>query len=193
MVDYTLGSRDKKLWVVENFYANPESIRQHALNVPYVEGGLGRGFIGRRSEKQYLWPGLKERFEIIMGTAITAWESHGMNGRFQMCYAGQPVVYHCDAQKWAGMIYLTPNAPFHTGTNLIAHRETKARTYNDPNFDKVFPDEAFLDGTPFEPVDCIGNVFNRLVIFDASSLHCAGGYFGSRPDNTRLWQMFFFD
>lgn len=193
MVDYTLGSRDKKLWVVENFYANPESIRQHALNVPYVEGGLGRGFIGRRSEKQYLWPGLKERFEIIMGTAITAWESHGMNGRFQMCYAGQPVVYHCDAQKWAGMIYLTPNAPFHTGTNLIAHRETKARTYNDPNFDKVFPDEAFLDGTPFEPVDCIGNVFNRLVIFDASSIHCAGGYFGSRPDNTRLWQMFFFD
>lgn len=193
MVDYTLGSRDKKLWVVENFYVNPESIRQHALNVPYVEGGLGRGFIGRRSEKQYLWPGLKERFEIIMGTAITAWESHGMNGRFQMCYAGQPVVYHCDAQKWAGMIYLTPNAPFHTGTNLIAHRETKARTYNDPNFDKVFPDEAFLDGTPFEPVDCIGNVFNRLVIFDASSIHCAGGYFGSRPDNTRLWQMFFFD
>ena len=168
-------------------------MREHALAVPYIEGGLGRGFIGRRSQNQYLWPGLKERFEAIMGVKIQAWESHGMNGRFQMCYAGQPVVYHCDAQRWAGMLYLSPNAPYHTGTNMLSHKETKARTYNDARFDEVFKDQFFLDGTPFEEVDKVGNVFNRLVIFDASSIHCAGGYFGFNPENTRLWQMFFFD
>jgi hypothetical protein len=193
MVDWSPGASNKKLWVVENFYSNPDSIRAHALAVPYIEGGLGRGFIGRRTQSQYLWPGLKERFESIMGIKIREWESHGMNGRFQMCYAGQPPVYHCDAQQWAGMIYLTPNAPFHTGTNLLAHKATGARSYHDPRFNEVFPDENFLDGTPFEDVDKAGNVYNRLVIFDASSIHCAGGYFGNNPQNTRLWQMFFFD
>lgn len=193
MVNWNPGASNKKLWVVDNFYADPNSIREHALAVPYIEGGLGRGFIGRRTAHQYLWPGLKERFEGIMGTKIQAWESHGMNGRFQMCYAGQPQVYHCDAQRWAGMIYLSPNAPVHTGTNMLMHRETKARTYNDPNFDQVFKDQFFLDGTPFDTVDAVGNIYNRLVIFDASSIHCAGGYFGFNPENTRLWQMFFFD
>jgi hypothetical protein len=192
MVDWTPGASNNKVWVVENFYNNPDSIREHALAVPYIEGGLGRGFLGRRSQNQYLWPGLKERFETIMGTTIHAWESHGMNGRFQMCYAGEPVVYHCDEQRWAGMIYLTPNAPFQTGTNLLAHKETRVRSYWEPDFHKVF-NHNHLDGTPFEDVDKMGNVYNRLVIFDASSIHCAGGYFGTKPENTRLWQMFFFD
>ncbi len=193
MLDWSPGPSNRKVWIVENFYNNPQSIREHALAVPYIEGGLGRGFIGRRTEYQYLWPGLKERFEEIMGLKIHAWESHGMNGRFQMCYAGQPVVYHCDDQRWAGMIYLTPNAPPQCGTNLVQHRETKARTYRDKDFEKVFESRFHLDATPFDTVDQVGNVYNRLVIFDASSIHCAGGYFGYAPDNTRLWQMFFFD
>jgi len=193
MVDWSAGEVKSKLWVVEDFYAHPETIREHALAVPYIEGGIGRGFIGRRSEHQYLWPGLKERFEGVMGVKIQAWESHGMNGRLQMCYAGQPVVFHCDEQRWAGMIYLTPNAPPQCGTNLYQHRETKARTYRDPDFPKVFESHFHLDSTPFDVTDQIGNVYNRLVIFDASSIHAAGGYFGYQPDNTRLWQMFFFD
>lgn len=192
MLDWSPGTSNRKIWVVENFYSNPDSIREHALAVPYIEGGLGRGFLGRRSQNQYLWPGLKDRFEEIMGIKIQEWESHGMNGRFQMCYAGEPVVYHCDSQRWAAMIYLTPNAPFQTGTNLLAHKQTRVRSYNEPDFDKVF-NHNHLDGTPFEDVDKMGNVYNRLAIFDASSIHCAGGYFGTRPENTRLWQMFFFD
>ncbi len=46
---------------------------------------------------------------------------------------------------------------------------------------------------PFEPVDVLGNVYNRLVIFDASAIHSASQYFGTIKENARLWQMFFFD
>ena len=38
-----------------------------------------------------------------------------------------------------------------------------------------------------------GNVFNRLVIFDARLIHSAGDYFGHNIETGRLFQMFFFD
>jgi GR25 family glycosyltransferase involved in LPS biosynthesis len=184
------------VWSVDNFYENPDAVREFALNQEYVEGGFGRGFIGRRTDKQFLFPGLKEKFEEIIGMKITEWESHGMNGRFQNAHAGEPLVWHCDSQKWGGMLYLTPDAPYQCGTTLYAHKKTRARSYYDEGWDaawKDIPGDPHLDGTSFEPVDVLGNVYNRLVIFDASNIHSASEYFGTVMENSRLWQMFFFD
>ena len=183
-------------WIVDNFYEDPDSMRRFALEQEYDIGGIGRGYIGNRTKQQFLFPDLKERFENIMGKKITKWEEYGMNGRFQYCWAGQPVVYHCDGQMWGGMIYLTPDAPFECGTTLYAHKKTRARTYNEDGYDyswKNIPGDPHLDGTPFEPVDVHGNVYNRLAIFDASCIHSASEYFGTVKENCRLWQMFFFD
>jgi hypothetical protein len=183
-------------WIVDNFYENPDEVRKFALEQDYLEGGIGRGFIGRRTNQQFLFPTLKERFEQIMGRKITAWEEHGMNGRFQITWAGEPLVYHCDSQQWGGMLYLTPGAPYQCGTTLYAHKQTRARTYYDQGWDAAWaniPGDPHLDGTPFEPVDVLGNVYNRLVIFDASCIHSASEYFGTVKENARLWQMFFFD
>lgn len=185
-----------KCWIVENFYEDPDAVRKFALAQQYVEGGFGRGFIGRRTEKQFLFPGMKEKFEQIMGIKISRWEEHGMNGRFQNCHSGEPLVYHCDSQTWAGMLYLTPNAPYQCGTTLYGHKVTRARSFYDPGWDdswKNMPGDPHLDRTPFEPVDVLGNVYNRLVLFDASSIHSASEYFGTVIENSRLWQMFFFD
>ena len=183
-------------WIVDNFYDNPDEIRKFALEQEFDEGGFGKGFIGRRTKQQFLFPNLKEKFEEIMGRKISAWQEHGMNGRFQIAWSGEPLVYHCDSQKWGGMLYLTPNAPFQCGTTLYAHRQTRARTYYEEGWDvawKDIPGECHLDGTPWEPVDVLGNVYNRLVIFDASAIHSASQYFGTVMENARLWQMFFFD
>lgn len=186
----------KTSWIVDNFYETPDDVRKFALEQDFVEGGFGRGFIGRRTEKQFLFPGLKERFEGIIGERITKWEDHGMNGRFQIAWSGEPLVYHCDQQRWGGMLYLTPEAPFQCGTTMYAHKKTRARTYHEPGWDESWrdvPGDPHLDGTPFEPVDVLGNVYNRLVIFDASCIHSASEYFGTVSENARLWQMFFFD
>ena len=183
-------------WIVDNFYDNPDEIRKFALEQEFDEGGFGKGFIGRRTKQQFLFPNLKEKFEEIMGRKITAWQEHGMNGRFQIAWSGEPLVYHCDSQKWGGMLYLTPNAPYQCGTTLYAHKQTRARTYYEEGWDaawKDIPGECHLDGTPWEPVDVLGNVYNRLVIFDASAIHSASEYFGTVMENARLWQMFFFD
>jgi hypothetical protein len=189
-------STNSTCWVVDNFYDDPDSIREFALKQEYIEGGIGKGFIGRRTEQQFLFPDLKGKFEEIMGKKITAWQEHGMNGRFQISWSGEPLVYHCDSQKWGGMLYLTPDAPYQCGTTLYAHKQTKARTYYEEGWDaawKDVPGDCHLDGTSFEPVDVLGNVYNRLVIFDASAIHSASEYFGTVKENARLWQMFFFD
>jgi hypothetical protein len=159
----------------------------------FDEGGIGRGYIGRRTHKQYLFNGLKDEFEKIMGMKVTKWEQYGMNGRFQYCYAGEPLVYHCDEQKYAGMLFLTPDAPYQTGTSMFAHKATRIRHNSHPEIMSTFSGHTTLDRTPYEPVDVVGNVYNRLVIFDAGLIHAASEYFGYALENSRLWQMFFFD
>jgi hypothetical protein len=193
---FSISKGSNTAWIVDNFYENPDEVRKFALEQDFLEGGIGRGFIGRRTHQQFLFPGLKERFEEIIGRKIAKWEEHGMNGRFQVAWAGEPLVWHCDSQKWGGMLYLTPDAPYQCGTTLYAHKQTRARNYYEEGWDaawKNIPGDPHLDGTSFEPVDVLGNVYNRLVIFDASSIHSASQYFGTVMENARLWQMFFFD
>tara|TARA_B110000977_G_scaffold35831_1_gene47928 strand:+ start:3258 stop:3959 length:702 start_codon:yes stop_codon:yes gene_type:complete len=186
---------NKRAFIVDNFYADGHAMRDYALQLEYFDDP---GYIGRRTRTQHLFPGLKEIFESIIGEKISEWETYGMNGRFQHNYAGEKLVYHCDQQKWAAMIYLSPDAPTQTGTSTYMHRETKVHHNSQINWDdgtghKVFPGNTFLDKTPFDTVDSFGNIFNRLVIFEGGCIHAASEYFGSDIHDCRLWQMFFFD
>lgn len=180
-----------RLWIVDDFYADPHKVREFALkqefepNINYYKGS--------RTREQFIVPGTKEAFESIMGRKITNWtETHGMCGRFQYCTAEDALVYHCDGQSFAGMVYLTPNAPYSCGTSLFAHKKTGLRNEND--FENQNPFEGgFYDRTQFELVDTAGNVFNRLVLFDAKCIHSANEYFGTTLTNSRLFHLFFFD
>ena len=186
-----------RMWIVDNFYENPDAIREFALGQYYFDDP---GYLGMRTRKQYLFDGVKERFEQIIGSKIIGkemWENYGMNGRFQSASSGTSLVYHCDQQMWAGMIYLTPNAPVASGTRLMQHKETKIRHSQEPvngkNIDHAFNQHSFVDPHPYEDVDVAGNVYNRLVIFDAKCIHAAQDYFGWDIESGRLWHMFFFD
>jgi hypothetical protein len=127
-----------------------------------------------------------------MGIKIREWESHGMCGRFQYCTAQDSLVYHNDGQTWAAMIYLNPDAPYCTGTSLFASKNGARRT-TDANFSDDVYAGGFYDETKFELVDSIGNVFNRLFIFDAQNIHAASKYFGQTKEDSRLFHIFFFD
>lgn len=181
---------DKRIFVVDNFYTDPYAVREFALQQEFIEDL--RYYKGKRTQQKHIVPGTKKAFESIIGEKITVWDEYGMNGIFQTCNAEDPLVYHTDLQQWAGMIYLTPNAPFECGTSLYAHKETKARHATDPGIDSAF-DGGFYDSTKFELVDVVGNVFNRLVIFNGKCIHAASKYFGKTLEDSRLFHMFFFD
>jgi hypothetical protein len=180
----------KSIWVVDNFYANPHAVREFALQQQYED--QSDWYKGRRTFQQFFVPGTKEAFEKIMDIKIREWETHGMCGRFQYCTAQDDLVYHHDSQTWAAMIYLTPNAPYCAGTSLYAAKNGARRT-SDINFnDDVFAG-GFYDQTKFDLVDSVGNIFNRLFIFDAQNIHAASQYFGQTKEDSRLFHIFFFD
>lgn len=181
-----------RLWIVDDFYDDPYAVRDFALKQEF-EPNLSY-YKGSRSKEQYIVPGTKEAFENIIGRKIVNWtDVHGMCGRFQYCTAEDDLVYHCDGQTLAAMIYLTPDAPPSCGTSLFAHKRTGLRNENDFGQVSVFDETGFYDRSKFELVDTAGNVFNRLVIFDAKCIHSANEYFGTNITNSRLFQIFFFD
>jgi hypothetical protein len=191
LTDTTINHNfDKRIFVVDNFYSDPYAIRECALQQEFKEDL--RYYKGKRTEEKFFVPGTKKVFETIIGQPITIWEEYGMNGIFQTCNAEDPLVYHTDLQQWAGMVYLTPGAPFQCGTSMYAHKETKARHCTDPGIDEAFSG-GFYDSTKFELVDTVGNVFNRLVIFNGKCIHAASQYFGQTLEDSRLFHMFFFD
>lgn len=193
--------QNNRFFVVDNFYEDPVQIRNFALSQKYFPG---EGAVGHRTRKQFLFEGLKERFEQIIGQSIPdhtddgyGWRDIGINGRFQYCPAGTSSVYHCDSQHWAAMIFLNPDAPPSAGTSFFRHRETKI--YHNSQIDwstngnQVFNQHTFLDRTPYELTDNISNVFNRLVIFDGGLIHSASDYFGWDINTSRLFHIFFFN
>lgn len=187
---------NKRAIVVDNFYKDPYAVREYALQQDFYDDP---GYIGKRTRTQHDIPGVKEAFSELIGKQVTGWcETYGMNARFQHNVAGERLVYHCDEQMWAGMIYLTPDAPPECGTSTWMHRKHRVHHNSQVNWEsgqgwEVFPGDTFSDRTRYYEVDRFGNIFNRLVLFDAGTLHSASDYFGSDKHNCRLWHMFFFD
>ena len=190
------------IMVVDNFYKNPDMVREYAMHeLEYAPSDYHKG---QRSNSRFILEGTKEKLEQILGKRITNWNDGGYaNGVFQFCTADQPIVYHVDSQMYAAMVYLTPDAPPHTGTSMYRSKVTgissfpgqESRMGNEyvDTFRGNNKEMNFYDGTQFEKIDDIGNVYNRLVIFNSSQLHAATEYFGDAIDNARFFHMFFFD
>lgn len=191
----------KNLLVVDNFYADPDLVRNYAINeLSYEPSGYHKG---RRSTDRFELNGTKEKLEEILGRGIKNWNHDGYaNCRFQYCTAEDPIVFHCDNQQFAGIVFLSPDAPLTSGTATYQSRVTKARRFNFDEFGneifnqtfKGYGNEVnFYDGSSFDMVDRVANVYNRLVIWDAQTIHAATQYYGSSINDSRFFQLFFFD
>jgi hypothetical protein len=190
-VNTSFSSSVPSFIVVDNFYKDPDSVRNFALqqNFSYHPDYHK----GKRTDGVFRFPGLQERFESILGCKIKNWEQHGTNCCFQHCVAGDQIVYHFDGQEYAGVLFLTPDAPPESGTKFYRSKYTKKmKALSKEDYDVTFQ-HGFLDPQAFEEVDVVGNVYNRVVLFDAKMIHAASSYFGSTANNSRLFQLFFFD
>lgn len=185
------SNQNKRFFVVDNFYSNPDEVRNFALTQLEFKEDL-RWYKGLRSTQSFRTQQHKEMFENIIGERIVKWDEYDVNGCFQITRAQDPQVYHYDLQKWAAMIYLTPNAPLESGTRLMKSRVNGTRHSSEQDVDMAF-NGNFYDSTKFDVADSAANIYNRLVIMDARCIHSAGPYFGSTPEDGRLTHLFFFD
>jgi len=188
--------------VVDDFYKDPDAIRDFALTLEYKE--QKDYYKGQRTETPYFVDGTKEIFESLLNRKITNWDHH-MSGKFQYCTAYEQLVYHHDIQSFAAVVYLTPEAPPESGTAFFRRKNTKqyknlsdeeAATLNKTQKELLFEtylENAVYDRTRWELIDLIGNRYNRLVIWDAQLFHAANAYFGGNINDSRLFHIFFFD
>ena len=179
--------------VVDNFYQEPDKVREIALAQNYAPDL--RYHKGKRTAKKFIAQGTKQIFESLIGRKITNWVDYEYNGIFQYCTPEDLLVIHSDIQSYAAIVYLTPDAPPQTGTSFYrskAHPGIRKCHVSNPMYNEVFNGD-YYDKTKFELVDVVGNVYNRLVMFDSSIIHTASEYFGNNKENSRLFHLFFFD
>jgi len=185
------------LIVIDNFYNNPRETREWALNNLFVVKG---NYPGQRS-RSMIGNGVKEiiqRYVEPFGGKITHWDDRPIegnyNGSFQYTTSRDRSWIHTDANNnWAGVCYLTPNAPVTAGTSIF--RYIDGSRYEDDvkqKGSKRLADRDSQDFTRWERVDRIGNIFNRLILFNAKQFHCSDDYFGQCVNDSRLFQVFFF-
>lgn len=176
--------------IVDGFLSNPTWLRELALQQTYEKMGSA----GKRSTETFRHLLDPQTFEYLLNRKLTKpWDHYPINGRFQFCTAEDPLVYHADEQSHAGIIFLTPDAPVESGLSLVRSRVTGARdSAKDQNTGATYGNNL-LDGTKWKTVDKIGNIYNRLVLWNGRLNHAPSCYFGTELSNARLFWMFFFD
>ena len=172
--------------IVDNFYPDPNLIRQTALHADFSIKG---NYPGLRTES-FATDELKNRFESIIGKKINYWPSL-YNGSFQFTTLDQKSWIHRDSTDYSAIIYLTPNAPSNSGTVTYKHIKTQTQFAPDDITKKILDSDS-NNYSAWEVVDVIGNIYNRCILFNGKCSHKSNEYFGTDINNGRLFQTFFF-
>lgn len=161
---------DVNLIITDNFLQNPDHVREQILTVPFDRTGGFPGLRTSAADEDYQRH-IQMKISAIMGVKIDTWKMDSFS--FQICTEEAKTWVHKDADsQWAGVLYLTPNAPAEAGTGI---------------FTEPKPGE-------FELQDVVANKYNRLVLYRGDLLHSSllSG-FGDSVETGRLTQVFFFD
>lgn len=188
------------LQIIDNFYSNPEEVRQFALSQDFNVDG---NYPGHRTQS-FLSDSTKEYIERHLSPmhGEIYWPSGEDNycGAFQYTTSRDRTWIHADsATTWAGVLYLTPDAPLSGGTGLFKHKATGL--YGTPKLPNGETNHNLLnmiyedaqDYTKWEMTDRVANVFNRLVLYRGDYFHASLDYFGKDLHTGRLFQTFFFN
>ena len=180
------------LLIIDDFYDNVDEVRKFALSQQFLVKG---NYPGLRT-KSFLNENTKTNIQRLLkphaGKVIDWLESNkdSYSGAFQITMACDQSWVHTDnVNNWAGVLYLTPNAPLEGGTGFYRSKLNQS-VYGDSD-DEVCGNHA-QDMTKWELVNQVSNVYNRLILFRADQWHTSQVYFGNTMETGRLTQVFFF-
>ena len=195
--------------IIENFYENPDAIRKFALAQHYT-------FCHEVANIDYVYPGCRTKdlsnldkalFDKICTKLVSVFHNaENDHMRWLITTSFQSVsaqydqgVIHTDHNTiFAGVLYLTPNAPFNSGTSLFKPN----KSFDDDKYQRalVENDERFKAGeiamrtdyhSMFDEIVRVNNVYNTLIIYEGRHFHAANQFFGKTLEDSRLAQVFF--
>lgn len=192
--------------IVNDFLSFPNQVRSWALSQPFYDSKQFTEKYGHFTN----WPGKRtdhvmdldrsyadhvlSRIVSIASTNFGA-VNYSVKSFFQIHGEadGDSWVHQDNDVAIAGLIYLTPEAPVTSGTTLY-NCKNKDR-WGSLNFDDMVKinrqDRKDLYDEIFEPVDVVGNVYNRMVMYRGDIFHKSNDYFGTVMQDSRLTQVFF--
>ena len=187
-----MENQNCNLLVIDNFYKNPLQVREFALNEEFTVNGNYPGTRTKSYATEQLKEILQKYIEPFSGK-ITDFplEESSYNGAFQYTTSRARSWIHTDPyNNWGGVLYLTPDAPVTSGTAF--YKIKNSNCFYEDLLKREYTDSISQDLTKWELVDTVGNVFNRLVLFNSKRYHMSMDYFGTDKTNSRLFQVFFF-
>jgi hypothetical protein len=185
------------LLIIDNFYNNPMETREYILEQNFTIRGNypGQRTVSHATEEI---KNMIQRWVLPFGGKITRFPmektDNNYNGAFQYSTSRDRSWIHTDSwNNWAGVLYLTPNAPITSGTGLYKYKDgTRLDQEQKLKGNETELSQHSQDVTKWELVDQVGNIFNRLVLFNANHFHSSMDYFGTNKRDGRLTQVFFF-
>ena len=188
--------------VVDNFYNNPMETRNYILTQDFKVSG---NYPGKRTIS-YANEDIKmiiQKYVLTVGGKIIDFPipkpdlsdaDKIYNGAYQYTTSRDRSWVHMDGfNNWAGVLFLTPNAPVTSGTGFYQFYDgTMGEEDQAIMNNKALTDTYSQDMTKWKLVDQVGNVFNRLILFNSKKFHMSMDYFGDTKENGRLFQVFFF-
>jgi hypothetical protein len=202
---------------VDNFFNDPEKVRQFALSLPYNACKDASG----------IWPGIRTRplheinydffllftrkfFKMFYDLTVDVppkWLVEVMFQKFPKNQYGniRKGWVHHDHTPGAGVIYLNPGVDSSCGTSLYKQKENtffasmtpellelknEQHLNFNPQKESIYQDAIEKHNLQFVETVRFSNVYNRLIAYDGNTLHGVEDFYGTN-DEERLIMVFF--
>jgi hypothetical protein len=197
--------------IIDNFLQMPSIVRSWALTHDYYSAKDFTEMYGKHSD----WPGRRTKHVVeldqeyannVLGKVANIASSYfnlkniSIKSYFQSTVEsdGDSWIHQDNDTDVAALLYLNPTPPVNSGTTLYhCNNVGKWESFmSDQEGYRILKTINRLENIQlyeelFTPVDIIGNVFNRLVVYSGDEYHKSNNYFGTCLNDSRLTQVFF--
>lgn len=186
--------------IVDNFFTYPDKIREFGLAQPFYKDPQGR-WPGVRTD--YLHEANSEFCHKLLNKIFSLTQNIHMESPDYTCslhfqkvdapYKGGWVHVDGDNTVAAFIIYLSPNADINEGTSLYTvknplsfdthlHLDKRAESFKNSNLVSDIEKYRIEANNQYKETMFVGNVYNRLFMFDANNYHGVKDFVSSSSD-----------
>jgi hypothetical protein len=194
-----------RYYIVDDFYDDPLSVRQHVLGTS-TEGQSGGNYAGVMTDQALFTEQHLQVISALVQEPVMPGTS--LNGRFRFSTEQDTFkqLIHFDYGEdlaWAGVIYLSPDHPAVAGTTFYRHNRTgleeiprtmegiAAHGWHDTRDLQRFLETEGMDPSLWTPTLTVPYRFNRLILFRPWMFHAPGPAWGYNRADCRLIQTLF--
>jgi hypothetical protein len=189
---------------IDNFYDDPDSVRNIALSTEYYEDKKSQGYKfgnapwpGKMSKKPYSPDWVDAKISKLLNKNLRQMRQLD-SGCFRISKEGtiSANILHADSPNgsyYAAVLYLTKNKEDTPGTLFYKQKSTGSdQALNEEHLKSIVVNNEFNDLSKWVVHTVSNIVYNRLLIYPANKFHGIGPVFGDSDNTGRLVQLFNF-